>query len=340
MNIIKRQIARILLMSDPPPGIDWSEGYPNITRSGSPPLSRSSPAPDTTSPIYPDRLIRPLPKRRLRDRLSLQQTEEIVFPSVPSKETRLFSFHLPDVSTSQQAKDEVTNRYDAEEARNTHAQGGQRREMGNARQTERVNPTKSSPRQGNQRQRSQGSRNNLGKSMMPSAGDILLVDSANSSVDGDEGFENTNNKKKRKIPQSQHTVYTAAGNVSLTTVSADMANLGLSSKESDTVAGAERINSGQRPPNNTNYTPDQSPVNAATGNAGRARYGRLSRPSYERRPLAASTNALNLTGSARARLSPSSKGELYIISISYPMCAYMPLNNSGMYWAFCSCMGS
>jgi hypothetical protein len=298
-------------MSDPPSGIDWSESFPSIARSGSPPLSRSSPAPDTTSPVYPDRLIRPLPKRRLRDRLSLQQTEDIVFPSVPNKESRLFSFHLPDVSTSNQVKDEVPNRYDAEEARNAHARGGQRRDTGNARQGERVNQLKSSPRQGSQRQRPQNNKNNAGKSMH-SAGDIAPVDSANSSVDGDEGFENTNNKKKRKIPQSRDTVYTAAGNASLTSMSADMANLGLSSKESATVAGAERIDSNQRSLNNTNHAADQSPGNAAIGTAGRARFGRLNRQNYERRPLAASTNALNLTGSARARLSPSSKGEFYI----------------------------
>uniref|UniRef100_A0A093UMV1 Protein IBD2 n=1 Tax=Talaromyces marneffei PM1 TaxID=1077442 RepID=A0A093UMV1_TALMA len=42
-----------------------------------------SATPDTPSPIYPDRLIRPLPKRPLRSRLSPEAAESILFPPAP-----------------------------------------------------------------------------------------------------------------------------------------------------------------------------------------------------------------------------------------------------------------
>ncbi|PWY90868.1 hypothetical protein BO70DRAFT_368086 [Aspergillus heteromorphus CBS 117.55] len=45
--------------------------------------------PDTPSPVYPDRLIRPLPKRTLRSRLSSEAADSILFPPAPPA-TQLF----------------------------------------------------------------------------------------------------------------------------------------------------------------------------------------------------------------------------------------------------------
>ena len=58
----------------------------------SPPNRRSSPAPDTTSPVYPGRPIRPMPKRRIRDRLSAEHAATIDYPPPPASETPIFGY--------------------------------------------------------------------------------------------------------------------------------------------------------------------------------------------------------------------------------------------------------
>jgi hypothetical protein len=55
------------------------------------PPQHASPG-DQISPVYPDRPIRPLPKRRLRNRLSPEQAESIVFPPAPPAAQPLFTF--------------------------------------------------------------------------------------------------------------------------------------------------------------------------------------------------------------------------------------------------------
>ena len=47
---------------------------------------------DTTSSLFPDRPIRPLPKRRLRERLSPQVADSIQYPPAPQALTPLFSY--------------------------------------------------------------------------------------------------------------------------------------------------------------------------------------------------------------------------------------------------------
>src|SRR3979411_588784 len=47
-------------------------------------------SPDPMSSIYPDRPIRPLPKRRLRERLSPDVAESIKYPPAPKTTTPLF----------------------------------------------------------------------------------------------------------------------------------------------------------------------------------------------------------------------------------------------------------
>lgn len=52
---------------------------------------------ETTSPIYPDRPIHPLPKRRLRSRVSPETAESILLPAASAAGKLLFSlpFHEP-----------------------------------------------------------------------------------------------------------------------------------------------------------------------------------------------------------------------------------------------------
>lgn len=46
--------------------------------------------PDTPSPIFPERLIRPLPKRLLRERLSHEAAESIFYPPAPQSSSPIF----------------------------------------------------------------------------------------------------------------------------------------------------------------------------------------------------------------------------------------------------------
>jgi hypothetical protein len=312
MDFIKRKVASILLMHHSLLGLQWSTRSSPLHSRSPPPsayLNKSSPVPDTTSTVYPDRLIRPLPKRRIRDRLSVHQTEQIVFPSVPNKEAPLFSFPYPEARS---ARDNGEENHD-----DRRGERSVRRDIGTTNGAERTGGAKVSPRQGTLRHRPQ-TRSNNGKPLHEAPA-VALVDSANSSIDGDEGFENTNNKKKRRFPQHQH-VMVSATNLSLSTMSADMANLGISSKEPGATAGAETVDGPQGYNNsgsNTNavLSPSNS-NNSGLSGPGRARYGRAGRASLERRPLTTSTNALNFSGSARSRLSPSSKGK-FVFFVSF-----------------------
>lgn len=56
------------------------------------PPRRSSPAPDTTSPVYPGRPIRPMPKRRIRDRLSAEHAATIDYPPQPASSSPIFGY--------------------------------------------------------------------------------------------------------------------------------------------------------------------------------------------------------------------------------------------------------
>lgn len=46
--------------------------------------------PDTPSPVFPERLIRPLPKRPLRARLSQEAQDSILYPPAPESSSPIF----------------------------------------------------------------------------------------------------------------------------------------------------------------------------------------------------------------------------------------------------------
>lgn len=136
--------------------------------------------------------------------------------------------------------------------------------------------------------------------------------STTSSVDGYESFENTNNKKKRKIPLSN------SANGHHSSLSADMANMGIGADGGavESVEGGGGNGVGQ-------YYGSGASVGASSGSgtgisgAGRGRYGRSGRTPVERRPLGASTNGLNAYangGKVRrdwSSSSPAAKGSFY-----------------------------
>lgn len=108
--------------------------------------------------------------------------------------------------------------------------------------------------------------------------------STTSSVDGYESFENTNNKKKRKIPNS------GSGSGHHSSLSADMNNLGLSTNGEGLDDSTNGV--GQYYGSGSSAAAAASPGTGVSG-AGRGRYGRASARISERRPLGASTNGLN-----------------------------------------------
>lgn len=112
--------------------------------------------------------------------------------------------------------------------------------------------------------------------------------STSSSADGYESFENTNNKKKRKIPNM------GSVNTHHTNLSAEMASMGISSHPRD-VSAHEDGEGGVGHYYGSGSSAMQT-TSSGTGisGAGRGRYARSSgRTSSERRVLGTSTNAVN-----------------------------------------------
>ena len=117
-----------------------------------------------------------------------------------------------------------------------------------------------------------------------------------SSADGYESFENTSNKKKRKIPLS------GTSSMHQSQLSAEMASMGISGGALDGIATAEDVQlAGGTVATNQ---PAQTTGGGGTGisGAGRGRYGRQSGRGEHavRRPLGSSSaNAVNGYGGAR-----------------------------------------
>ncbi|KAK4453489.1 hypothetical protein QBC34DRAFT_208126 [Podospora aff. communis PSN243] len=232
---------------------------------------------DTASPLFSDRPIRPLPKRRLRERLSPEVADSIQYPPAPRVVAPLFQYPYPlrdeepePTSTSRDRKFEAGLRsgrngtgvddVDIQESRSGVAgRGG----SGHGGRSARTPPAAEHGRHTNSQ----------------------LALSAASSVDGYDLLENTNNKKKRKIPtagdaalNSMHTISdTATGGgapLSGASSSADSRNEALSST-STPYYGSGSFASGS--PN--------------VPGPGRGRYGRLRSSRSPLRPLSDSTNS-------------------------------------------------
>ncbi|KAI9657376.1 MAG: hypothetical protein M1821_003057 [Bathelium mastoideum] len=227
-----------------------------------PSLSARNPT-DITSGVVPNRPIRPLPKRRIRSRLSDDQANSIDYPSSPSASTPLFGFAQSDPSPRFDQHPQTATAQATARARQNHSwpsEGASDEELERERQWSREyssDPT--------------------------SATRLQAPHSASSSIDGYESFENTNNKKKRKIPGPG----TSGGHSS--NLSTDLANMGIASgiEPDGTGGGADQY-----------YGSGSSAVSVAgsgTGisGAGRGRYGRSGKGVNQLRPLGASTTGLN-----------------------------------------------
>ncbi|KAI2639253.1 hypothetical protein GGS21DRAFT_506727 [Xylaria nigripes] len=226
-------------------------------------------SPDSTSSLFPDRPIRPLPKRRLRERLSPDVAESIKYPPVPQANTPLFVYPYnprddvptasPDlVGTVGQGNGVKPGVLDSGFRRNGLTMAGRdddslmiqaRRALGSRGFHESVEHGFRVPRSAQSRQP---------KPQPPP--------STTSSADGYDSFENTNNKKKRKIP--------IAGEIVLngTHVLNEPAAFGMPSPP-----GNGDDDGGDNVPISTPYYQSGGPLGNGQGisGPGRGRYGRV-----------------------------------------------------------------
>jgi hypothetical protein len=287
------------------------------------PPQRHSPIPDTASPVYPDRPIRPLPKRRLRDRLSSDQTDAIPFPPQAPNTSPIFGYpyvqsekerperrplragsgsDVPaclDCGQHHSSEIDVESEEDEEEPRLRHGD---------------MNFSPESL----QMTRRDGDYYGNGKAAMRADWDSKPAPpgSTASSADGYESFENTNNKKKRKIPQSNAS---GGGHGHQSTLSAEMANMGISQRDGES-GGAEDGNASHTAYTYGHQTVTSTPSGTSNAASGRGRYGRSGRGSLDRKPLGASTNGLNaaIAGRARPDASPKTGTSRLIVLIVNP----------------------
>lgn len=164
---------------------------------------------DTPSPVYPDRLIRPLPKRTLRSRLSSDAADSIFYPPAPPAAQLFYG------ACENGANDKVyvhqtfdTEIHDPTELDNHVYENGVEYESGD--EDGPVVVRRSAGFRGSPLSSASGFPGSEG-SQIKSAG-----------PDGYDAFENTNNKKKRKIPTPGH----LGGHSAL---SPELASMGLAS---------------------------------------------------------------------------------------------------------------
>ena len=267
-------------------------------------------SPDTSSPVYPDRLIRPLPKRSLRSRLSEEAAESIPFPpNPPSSSLPICNPYGENGDYVSEGKvhvqhdrhtcgfghehedDEYEHEHhhhdDDEDDHHCHHNhhhhchhDDEERDDDSAedgspmimRRTGAYRGSARSPR--SPRHARQGGH---------------TAKSSSSGLDGYDAFENTNNKKKRKIPTSGSMGFHGSS------LSAELAHLGLN--------GDDGAGTGQY------YGSGNAAMPAGMGMQGAGR-GRNARRSSGRNPLGISSNGTNVRSAWHEQMPPPSTVDL------------------------------
>jgi hypothetical protein len=215
-------------------------------------------SPDAISP-YPERPIRPLPKRRLRERLSPDVAESIKYPPAPKTTAPLF-YHPYNLREDTGANGLVESSHPSERERADEMERGYiTRKCGDELDSDEDEAAYRS------RIYSRHSETTTGRSYRYVQKPDLKNSnpqppaSTASSADGYDSFENTNNKKKRKIP--------TPGDSSLngTHLSSEMAGMGISGPDDlvDDLGGG------------VSYHSPGSAASQGLSGPGRGRYGRV-----------------------------------------------------------------
>ncbi|KAJ5992782.1 hypothetical protein N7451_008506 [Penicillium sp. IBT 35674x] len=233
-------------------------------------------APDTPSSVYPDRLIRPLPKRTLRSRLSTDAADTILYPPTPPASQIFYGVSGDSEEAVNDSKVYVQQTIESD-----------RHELTPEAESHHGFETTVELESGDEDapvvvRRSAGFRGSLSPVSSTHLSGKDGVSKSTAGPDGYDAFENTNNKKKRKIP----TPGNMPGHHSA--LSPEFANMGLAnSNPAPTVAG-----DGMGPGTYYGNGNPASPLASGISGSGRGRLGRSSpRNSSGRNPLSA--NAQN-----------------------------------------------
>jgi hypothetical protein len=225
-------------------------------------------SPESSSSLFPDRPIRPLPKRRLRERLSPDVADSIKYPPAPQTSTPLFVYPYNSREDSSSTSTDLVGAIGRDNGLKPQGDVGFRR---NGPVTSRDDDSFMT-----QARRALGSRSIHepvehgfrvpARSGQPRQPKPQPPPSTASSADGYDSFENTNNKKKRKIPIAGETILNG------THVLSEPAAFGIPSPP---VTGDD--DSVDHAPTSTPYYQSGGPLGNGQGisGPGRGRYGRV-----------------------------------------------------------------
>jgi hypothetical protein len=194
-------------------------------------------SPETVSSTYPreGRPIAPLPKRRLRERLSPDVAESIKYPPAPATTAPLF-YYPYSINGEEDARGGL---YPVDRQRSDDIE----RNYISRRNGEEIDSDEDYHETAYRGRFARHSPDTSGRSyryvQKPGSTSYSKPEpppSTTSSADGYDSFENTNNKKKRKIP--------TPGDVGLNGIhlSNDLASLGISNSTDESLAREESIN--------------------------------------------------------------------------------------------------
>lgn len=240
-------------------------------------------SPDTVSALFPDRPIRPLPKRRLREKLSPEAAETIRYPPSAHKSVPLFQYPpysvkdeepTPRARSASPTEQSRGSGHSQDYAARTNGIGCSGKDEGDVDSRNglvtRLYPdmfTQSAGRPGGQEE--------------PRRINPQPPPSTDSSVDGYDSFENTNNKKKRKIPSAGDSVLSSAHGLG-----ADINPHAPPGGAGMGEVGADRLHNG------AGYAGSASLGSGSSGISGPGR-GRLGRSRNGRSPLRALSDGSN-----------------------------------------------
>ncbi|PFH59200.1 hypothetical protein XA68_12684 [Ophiocordyceps unilateralis] len=253
-------------------------------------------SPDTVSSLFPDRPIRPLPKRRLRERLSPEVAQSIKYP--PTTYDTVPLFYYPPFTL----KRETTGATGTEAA--IPVESGRRSDPGSVSSFLRNGIGHAAAEEGGSGVRSglfarsppeilSRATLNPFRPDQPRPAEPQPPPSAASSVDGYDSFENTNNKKKRKIPSAGDSAMNAAHSLNN-----EISSLAISAGAHSPVKEVH----GDRPLHGSSASGPYVPNNQGFSGPGR---GRLGRSRNGRSPLRALSDGNN-AWTARSSKSGSS----------------------------------